>query len=125
GYANKGAHSGDIIIDHVDPGNPLGMVGGIHFIAGHGGHRQYDYRSYVQLGHGGLDADGNHFGNIYIRGTQDANGIGLLVKAGDRQDAYAQLGHGGYSARSGTGDGANTFGMNGDIDIEVSGHIAV
>ncbi len=123
GYANKGAHSGNIIIDHIDPGNPLGEVGGLHFIAGHGGHRQYDLYSYVQLGHGGLDADGNHFGNIFIRGTQDANGVGFLVKAGDRQDAYAQVGHGGYGSRSGV-TGA-PFGLNGDIDIEVGGHIAV
>src|SRR5690606_30875988 len=102
GYGNKGAHSGDITIDHIDAGNPLGEVGGLLFIAGHGGHRQNDHLNYVQFGHGGYDADGNHFGNIFVRGTQDANGVGLLVKAGDRQDAYAQLGHGGTNSRSGT-----------------------
>src|SRR5690606_25035003 len=72
----------------------------------------------------GYNADGNHFGNIFIRGTETSQGIGLLFKAGDQEDSSAQLGHGGYGARSGTGDGANTFGMNGDIDIEVTGDVA-
>lgn len=124
GYGNRGAHSGDIVIDHIDEGNPLGEVGGLHFIAGHGGHRQFDYQNYTQLGHGGYEADGNHFGNITVRGTQDVDGIGLLVKAGDRQDATAQVGHGGRSARSGTGNGDLSFGLNGDIDIEVGGDVA-
>lgn len=122
GLDTKGASGGNIIIDHIDSTNPLGRVGGITFIAGHGGYRQYDYQSYAQLGHGGLEADGNHYGNIYIRGTQDANGMGLFFKAGDRQDASALLGHGGMNARSGTA--TVPYGLNGDIDIEVTGDVA-
>lgn len=125
GYDTRGYSSGDITIDHIDVGNPLGQVGGLRFVAGHGGHRQFDYQNYVQLGHGGYAALGNHFGNITVRGTRDLQGVGLLLKAGDRQDAYAQIGLGGRSARSGTGDGVNSFGLNGDIDIQVGGHVAV
>src|SRR5690606_39718775 len=105
-----GASSGDITIDHVDADH---RIGGLIFTAGHGGHRQYDYQNYVKLGHGGYEADGNHFGNITVLGTSDADGIGLLVKAGDRQDAYGQVGHGGRSARSGV-IGGDPFGLNGD-----------
>src|SRR5690606_26553621 len=96
GYGTKGSGGGTITINHIDPGNPLGTVGGLRFLAGHGGHRQYDYYNYAQLGHGGFDADGNHFGNIFVRGTEDAEGMGLFLKAGDRQDSYAMVGHGGY-----------------------------
>lgn len=122
GRDTRGINSGDIIINHVDPTH---FVGGLSFTAGFGGHRQRDRESYAQLGHGGYDSDGNHFGNITVRGTEAANGVGLLLKAGDRQDAYAQIGHGGGNARSGTGNGANAFGLNGNIDIEVSGDVDV
>jgi len=121
GWDVKGIKSGNITIDHVDANH---LVGGLRFTAGFGGHRQFDYQNYAQLGHGGSDSDGNMFGNIFVRGTRDTEGVGLLFKAGDRQDGYAQLGHGGFNARSGTGDGALTFGMNGDIDIEVGGSIS-
>src|SRR5690606_30101735 len=95
------------------------------FLAGHGGHRQYDYQSYAQLGHGGHDADGNHFGNITIRATEDADGMGIFFKAGDRQDSNVLLGHGGYGARTGTTSPTPTYyGLNGDIDIEVTGDVA-
>ena len=124
GYGNRGSFGGDISINHIATGNPLGEVGGIRFLAGHGGHRQFDYHNYAQLGHGGIEGDGNHYGNIFIRGTQSADGMGLFFKAGDRQDASAKLGHGGLNARSGTGDGANAFGLNGDIDIQVGGDVA-
>jgi len=124
GYDTRGINAGNITIDHIDAGNPLGQVGGLRFIAGHGGHRQYDSRSYAQFGHGGYAASGNHYGNIFIRGTEDADGMGLFFKAGNRQDAYVHLGHGGRSARSGTGNGDASFGLNGDIDIEVSGDVA-
>ncbi|MBP6600630.1 MAG: filamentous hemagglutinin N-terminal domain-containing protein, partial [Verrucomicrobiales bacterium] len=119
GYETKGASSGDITIDAVDGTH---QVGGIRFLAGHGGHRQFDYYSYAQLGHGGIEADGNHFGNIYIRGTEDADGMGLLFKAGDRQDAGAQLGHGGFNSK--TGSSTEAYGLNGDINVQVTGDIA-
>ncbi|MCB1204662.1 MAG: filamentous hemagglutinin N-terminal domain-containing protein [Verrucomicrobiae bacterium] len=117
----KGINAGDITIDHVDATH---QVGGIRFIAGYGGHRHFDYQSYVQLGHGGSEADGNHYGNIFVRGTEDSDGMGLFFKAGDHLDSTAQLGLGGRNARSGTGDGANSFGLNGDIDIQVGGDVA-
>jgi len=122
GPDTKGANGGNISIDHINFANPMGRVGGLRFLAGVGGHRQYDYHSYAQLGHGGIEADGNHFGNIFIRGTEDADGMGLFFKAGDRQDAAVQLGHGGLNARTGTA--ASRYGLNGDIDIEVSGDVA-
>lgn len=118
----KGVKSGNISIDHVDATH---LVGGLRFTAGVNGYRQYDYQSYAQLGHGGYDADGNHFGNIFVRGTEDQDGMGLLVKAGDGISSYSQIGHGGRETKSGTGDGANSFGMNGNIDIKVSGDVAV
>jgi filamentous hemagglutinin family protein len=121
GWDVKGVKSGDIKIDHVDATH---LVGGIQFIAGHGGYRQFDYHSYAQLGHGGNDSDGNMFGNIFVRGTQNSQGVGLLFKAGDHQDSYVQLGHGGFNSKSGTGDGALSFGMNGDIDVQVGGTVA-
>jgi filamentous hemagglutinin family protein len=122
GRDTRGINAGNISINHVDATH---FVGGLSFTAGFGGHRQRDRESYAQLGHGGYDSDGNHFGNITVRGTEAANGVGLLLKAGDRQDAYAQVGHGGGNARSGTGDGANSFGLNGNIDIQVSGDVDV
>ena len=55
--------------------------------------------------------------------------MGLLLKAGDRQDAYAQIGHGGTNSRTGTGTNAlgnlTSYGLNGDIDIQVTGDVAV
>ena len=126
GYDTKGSSGGNITIDHIGAGNPLGTVGGLSFLAGHGGARQFDYYNYAQLGHGGIEADGNHFGNIFVRGTENADGIGLLMKAGDRQDAYSQIGHGGLNARTGTtSPGRTYFGLNGDIDIAVTGDVAL
>ncbi|HRQ89338.1 MAG TPA: hypothetical protein PLA50_11100, partial [Bacteroidia bacterium] len=122
GLDNKGAHSGDITISHVDANH---LVGGLWFTAGHGSYRHYDYQSYVQLGHGGYEGDGNHYGNITVLGTEDEDGIGLLLKAGDRENNYAQIGHGGYAARTGSATGEIFYGLNGNIDIEVSGDIAV
>jgi hypothetical protein len=122
GRDTRGINSGDIMINHVDATH---FVGGLSFTAGFGGHRQRDRENYAQLGHGGADTDGNHFGNITVRGTEAANGVGLLLKAGDRQDAYAQIGHGGFNSRTGTGDGTTFFGLNGNIDIQVSGDVDV
>jgi len=121
GWDVKGIKSGDISIDSVDPNH---LVGGYRFTAGQGAYRQFDYQAYAQLGHGGFDSDGNSFGNITVRGTEDLDGVGMLFKAGTREDNYVHLGHGGRSARPGTGDGANSFGLNGDIDIEVTGDVA-
>lgn len=119
GNETKGASVGDITINAVDGTH---LVGGIRFLAGHGGHRQFDYHSYAQLGHGGIEADGNHYGNIYIRATEDADGMGLLFKAGDRQDAGALLGHGGLNSRTGTA--STPYGLNGDINVQVTGDVA-
>ncbi|HRQ88881.1 MAG TPA: hypothetical protein PLA50_08795, partial [Bacteroidia bacterium] len=117
----KGAHSGDITINHVDANH---LVGGLWFSAGHGSYRHFDYQAYMQVGHGGYAASGNHYGNITIVGTEDEDGVGLLLKAGDREGNYAQIGHGGYASTSG-GTGGVFYGLNGNIDIEVSGDIAV
>ena len=125
GLDTRGVKSGDISIDHIDAGSGLGRVGGLRFLAGHGGHRHYDHNSYAQLGHGGYTAHGNSFGNITVTGTSDADGMGLLLKAGTHLDAYAQIGHGGFQSRSGTGDGAGSFGLNGNITVNVEGDISV
>ncbi len=122
GYGSRGgANSGDIIVDIVG-----GASGGKFEMIGGNGERHFDHVTYAQVGHGGFDADGNHYGDIRITNGRNADdGLGLLLKAGSTQDSYAQIGHGGRSSRSGTGDGADSFGLNGDIVIHTQGDVAV
>lgn len=122
GYGSRGgANSGDITIAKA-----VGTSGGKLELLGGNGERHYDYGSYVQVGHGGYDSDGNHYGDIRIsNGMNAADGLGVLLKAGSTLYSYAQIGHGGHNSRSGTGDGAATFGLNGDIVIQTDGDISV
>ena len=48
-----------------------------------------DSYAYAQLGNGGMDADGNHSGNLTLINTGN-----LTVTAGSGTDAYAMIGHG-------------------------------
>ena len=126
GYETKGANSGDI---SVKAGGAVEFLGGI-------GRDETDIRAYAMLGHGGHEGDGNHFGNITVTsGTGFAssrpgaafmgdttNEIGVLFKAGDREDNSVRMGHGGTSARSGTV--STPFGLNGNLTVTTPGSIS-
>ncbi|MEZ5430278.1 MAG: hypothetical protein R3F31_03690 [Verrucomicrobiales bacterium] len=127
GYDAKGAHSGDIVVN---------AGGAVEFLAGVGAD-ETDVRSYAQLGHGGYESDGNHFGNISVTtGTGTASStpgyshlgdlagssIGVLFKAGDREDNYVHMGLGGRSARTGTA--TTPYGLNGDITVISEGSVS-
>ncbi|MGD9635342.1 MAG: beta strand repeat-containing protein, partial [Pirellulales bacterium] len=127
GYDAKGAHSGDIVVN---------AGGAVEFLAGVGAD-ETDVRSYAQLGHGGYESDGNHFGHISVTsGTGTASStpgyshlgdlagssIGVLFKAGDREDNYVHMGLGGRSARTGTA--TTPYGLNGDITVISEGSVS-
>ncbi|MCG8599393.1 MAG: filamentous hemagglutinin N-terminal domain-containing protein, partial [Verrucomicrobiales bacterium] len=119
----KGSHNGDITID-IAPGTTGGKL---ELIAGNG-HRHYDYETFSKLGHGGHESDGNHYGDITVTNGRNAvDGLGVLLKAGSTQESTAQIGHGGYGARSGDteADGTTAFGLNGDIVINTAGDVSV
>ncbi len=116
-------------------GNITVNAGGIlEFLAGRG-FGNVERSQYAQLGHGGNNADGNHAGLITINaGTgvvSSAPGVvgggatsaGLNFRAGRTEQAYVQLGHGGYAARSGGAGVANAFGMNGNISVISNGSV--
>lgn len=102
GTSTQSANSGNIAVNSGGiveflAGNTLGYV---------------KTNQYAQLGHGGFDADGSHLGNISIVGGSGAMSTapgtlgggaigGLVFKAGNGQDTYAQLGHGGRSSQAG------------------------
>ncbi|MGB3117262.1 MAG: hypothetical protein WBE58_00455, partial [Verrucomicrobiales bacterium] len=114
----------------VNAGGAVEFLGGI-------GADETDSGAYAMLGHGGYEADGNHFGNISITtGTGAASSttgyshlgdlagstIGVLFKAGDREDNYVHLGLGGRSARTGTA--TTPYGLNGDITVISDGSVS-
>ncbi|MCB1237284.1 MAG: hypothetical protein KDM91_19630, partial [Verrucomicrobiae bacterium] len=92
---------------------------------------------YAQLGHGGYDARGDHYGNIDVRAGVDENGAvthagsTITFAAGSSNDDanetynYAQLGHGGAFARGdmGWGDSNGDMLADGDINVIASGDI--
>lgn len=93
--------------------DPLGVVNGP--IAA-------DFRNYVQLGHGGLAASGDHRGDITVQsgtGIEFQGGrIAAGATTGDGADSYAQLGHGGYTS---PGYGGNdTISFTGNIDVRTT-----
>ncbi len=116
-------------------GNITVNAGGIvEFLAGRG-FGNVERSQYAQLGHGGNNADGNHAGLITINaGTGavstapgvvggGATGVGLNFRGGQTEQAYVQVGHGGYAARSGGAGAANAFGMNGNISVISNGSV--
>src|SRR5690606_11252803 len=100
GATNLGDHSGDISV--------IAPEGSIEF-------RWFDTGSasdtptpttpgnlsYVQLGHGGAGASGNHGGNIEVLAGQDVLIQSTIASTPSRNDNYAQRGHGGIDV---TGD---------------------
>ncbi|MDB4657936.1 hypothetical protein OAE56_04210, partial [Verrucomicrobiales bacterium] len=117
-------------------GNITVNSGGIvEVLAGRGLH-YYAQRNYSQLGHGGWDADGHHQGNIRVNagtgdislapGTIGGSGqdAGVVFTAGQTRDAYTQLGHGGFGARSARANNNNgARGLTGTIDVTSEGSI--
>lgn len=126
GYATQGGNSGGITV------NAPGIV---EFLAGRGADLT-DGGDFAQLGHGGYDADGNHSGAIVVNAGSGvvsmqpggfgggATSVGLNFKGGRTDQAYVQLGHGGYGARSGNGNGAaNAVGITGNISVIADGSV--
>jgi filamentous hemagglutinin family protein len=131
GTSSQSANSGNIAV------NSGGIV---EFMAGNTlGYLKTN--QYAQLGHGGFDADGSHLGNITINGGSGAMSTapgtigggalgGLVFKAGNGQDTYAMLGHGGRSSQAGVatqlGLAAGQAGrLSGTITANVGGAIQV
>ncbi|MCB1231143.1 MAG: filamentous hemagglutinin N-terminal domain-containing protein [Verrucomicrobiae bacterium] len=108
----KGPHSGDIFVT---------TGGRIDFQAGLGDDTD-DNIAYAQLGHGGRESDGTHSGDITVLAGDFINrtGGGIQFRAGDIEDNYVQLGHGGYSAKAAT---TTPEGMSGDITVKSVGSI--
>ena len=78
-----------------------------------------DFRNYVQLGHGGLAASGDHRGDISVQtggGVEfRSGGVAATATANTTHDSYAQLGHGGFQS---PGYGGNdTLSFTGDIRV--------
>ncbi|MEX2580466.1 MAG: hypothetical protein WD342_15515, partial [Verrucomicrobiales bacterium] len=59
---------------------------------------------FAQIGHGGLNSDGNTAGNISV-----ISGASLMAQAGNRNSDYVQIGHGGRAARGGHGVAGNVI----------------
>ncbi|MCH1510560.1 MAG: hypothetical protein L7T84_15230, partial [Akkermansiaceae bacterium] len=126
GYSTRDSHSGNLTID---------ISGGISLVASSdetnllGGdfNPGANNDAYAQIGHGGLDSDGNHSGNIAITaGTHsDAalGGHGFYGRAGDWDDNYVQVGHGGAFSRGYGTQAAGLIGNTGDISLTTTGHI--
>jgi filamentous hemagglutinin family protein len=94
GGDNKGPHRGDIRVT---------TLGRITFQGGLGDDTD-DVASYAQIGNGGREADGTHTGNISVSaGDFTTNtGGGITFRAGDIEDNYVQIGHGGVSVKAAT-----------------------
>jgi filamentous hemagglutinin family protein len=102
GTSTQSANSGDISL----------IAGGIvEFLAGNA-NNYTKTNQYAQLGHGGFDADGSHTGNILVQAGIGARSLvpgvigggataGVVFTAGDSNDTYAMLGHGGRSSQAG------------------------
>lgn len=134
-HANR-ANPDFAAIDADGSGNITVQAGGILEMLAGRGVSYWDNESYVQLGHGGYDADGHHQGNIRVTaGSGDISvrpGViggsgtqgGIVFTAGQARDAYAQLGHGGFGARSARAAGdAGARGLNGHITVQASGDV--
>ncbi|MEC5125914.1 filamentous hemagglutinin N-terminal domain-containing protein [Verrucomicrobiales bacterium BCK34] len=124
------------LLDATPDGNITVEAGGIvEFLSGRG-FGYHDNEQYSQLGHGGLDADGHHQGNIRVTAGKgflsSAPGMigdtaiegGLVFTAGQGRDSYTQLGHGGYGARSSReNNDPGVRGLTGLIDVGAEGDI--
>ncbi|MCB1090125.1 MAG: hypothetical protein KDL87_01245, partial [Verrucomicrobiae bacterium] len=123
-------------IDADGKGNITVTAGGIVEMLAGKGVSYWDNEQYAQLGHGGYDADGNHQGNIRVTAgsgeISTSNGViggsgqigGVVFTAGQSRDAYAQLGHGGFGARSSREDGdTGARGFTGHIIVNSGGSV--
>ncbi|MCP5539769.1 MAG: filamentous hemagglutinin N-terminal domain-containing protein, partial [Akkermansiaceae bacterium] len=120
GGSTRDSHSGEISVD---------VSGGIRFVAGTDPgdtNPGANNVTHAMLGHGGIDSDGDHHGNIMVRAGSFAAGPeagrGIVFRAGDHDQNFAQLGHGGDSSRTFGSAGAEV-GLFGDIDVESDGDI--
>lgn len=125
GYSTPGIRQGDITI-----GTAMSRNGGAVIVEGGRSPLYEAVDAYAQIGHGGRSATGTSTGNIeiYAGTARDAAyaGTGALVRAGDRQNNFALIGHGGTSSRSGSGnDAAGMQGNSGNVTVDVTGNINV
>ncbi|MDF1739305.1 MAG: filamentous hemagglutinin N-terminal domain-containing protein [Verrucomicrobiales bacterium] len=130
GYDSDAASSGGVDGDGHDANINVQAAGAITFtasdlidpVAGPDMQAQ-DFRNYVQLGHGGLAANGDHRGSITVTAGNGiaftAGGVDPAATANLSQDAYAQIGHGGYAA-DGYG-GADLLSKVGNISVTATG----
>ncbi len=117
----------------TDP-DAIGTVGGADGTDRRGQHNRSLYLyNYAQIGNGGWNARGDHLGDITITAGQDADGIGLLVRAGEGRESYAQVGNGGFDTdgydptggRNSDNNRLGDIGSRGDIMINVVGDVVV
>ncbi len=131
GYATVGRNTGDIVFG-TDRDGLVGTdddrIGGAISFTGGQGEYFAATNAYARIGHGGRDSSGTNTGDIILRSTtgQDAAlaGVGVQMRAGTREDAAVQIGHGGVNGNSGLGNGAaNMEGHSGDITIDTHGSV--
>ncbi|MCB1236342.1 MAG: hypothetical protein KDM91_14845, partial [Verrucomicrobiae bacterium] len=131
GYATVGRNTGNITLG-TDRDGIAGTVddrigGAVAFTGGQGEYFSAN-NAYGMIGHGGRDASGTNTGDITIRSKTgiDASlqGIGVQMRAGTREDAFVQIGHGGVNGKSGTGSGLGfEEGHSGNITIDTFGDV--
>ncbi|MCB1237207.1 MAG: hypothetical protein KDM91_19235, partial [Verrucomicrobiae bacterium] len=110
GLYTGGDHSGDISVVAQD--------GNVNLTAGQATTNDQGLNSYAQIGHGGSWSGGAMSGDIAVK----ALGAGHTVTgtAGTDNQAYVQIGHGGYDASYLTGAGTqiSTYDQNGVVQAD-------
>lgn len=125
GYATAGVREGDIKI-----GSLAQRIGGAVLLEGGTGPLYEGNNAHAMIGHGGRSSTGTSFGDIEIFATNARDvtygDTGVLVRAGNRVDNFALVGHGGTSSRSGTNNGAAGMeGNTGNITVDAIGDVNV
>jgi len=126
----------DLTFGGDESGNLVISSGGILEVLAGRGLSYWDNEQYAMVGHGGYDADGHHQGNISVTagsgiistrpGVIGGSGQtgGIVFTAGQSRDASAQLGHGGFGARSAREDNdSGVRGLTGNITVNAAGSV--
>ena len=105
GLYTGGDHNGDISI--------VAQNGNVNLLAGQASTNEQGWYSYAQIGHGGSWSGGTLSGDIEVRALGAGNRV--IGMAGADNQAYVQIGHGGYDASylHGAGTQLTTFDANG------------